>query len=894
MSATTYFPFMHATDSADLPSSDAQQPSQQDIDAIIALHDAGDLIQMEQASARLCTAYPAAAIAWSVLATALQLQGKAALPALQKTAELAPHDAETHYALGNALVDSGQADLAMGSFMRVLELSPGHAAALCRLGDVLQTQGHIAEATECYRGALEIDPNLAIAHVGKGDMLQRQRHYQAAEASYRQALTLTSEVADIHRKLADVQVALNRPEPAMQSYLAALQGDPANAMAHGGLGNVLFRLDRNAQAAASFRAATALPSATAVHYHGLGRSLHALGETADAETAYRKAIELDASIAAPMLHYADLLRETRRKEAAIAVYQAALLLEPQNIDALNNLGMALQEDGQLEQALASFQQVASLSPNNPVSHSNIAAILNAMGQQDAALESCRRAVKLGPNSAAAHVNLGTCLMEMGRLDEAIKSLQTVVRLDPHHRRAHVNIGSALSRLGRIEDAIKHVRQALKINPDWDELQSNLLFYMTHSQKIDAAALFAEHVRYATHVEGPLRASWPQHANSREPERCLRVGFVSADLYHHAVSHFFTPVLEHLAQSTSLQLVAYANSFHDDATSRRLHGLFSLWRQVEKLTHAELAQLIASDRIDILIDLSGHTGFNRLPTFARKPAPLQLSWIGYPGTTGLQAMDYYIADRFLAPPGLLDDQFSETFLYLPATAPFLHAADAPPVSTAPAVANGHITFGSFNRLEKLNRETIARWSRLLRAIPSARMLVGGMPNTQTIDMLRSWFSKAGVKADRLSFHLRTDTHAYLQLHDQVDICLDSHPYSSGTTGFHALWMGVPTLTLPGPTLTGHAASAIMSYVGLSDFIATDEDDFVARGEKLAADIAYLAALRRELRDRLKASAAGQPELIAHRLEAALRAIWRHWCAGLPAATFSDVSQSSISH
>lgn len=885
---------MHATDPIASPASDEQQPTQQEIDHIVHLYESGEHVQMEQATRALVDSYPASSLAWQVLGMALQLQGKDALPALQKTVELAPGDAEAHLHLGNAHMDRGQPDLAMPCFMRALELAPGYAEALGRLGDVLQAQGHLKEAGECYRGALEIDPALAIAHAGKGDVLRSQQQFQAAEASYRQALILAPGAADLHRKLGDVHVALNRPEPAIQSYEQALQADPGNALAHGGLGNVLFRLDRNQLAVASYRAATALPAANAAHYHGLGRSLHAIGLTAEAETAYRQAIALDSSVAAPMLHYADLLRETRRKEQAIAIYQAALLLEPQNIDALNNLGMALQEDGQLPLALASFQQILLLAPDNPITHSNIAAILNAMGQKKAALESSRRAVKINPKLPSAHLNLATCLMEMGRLNEAVKSFETVIKLDQNSRAAHVNICSALTRMGRVDEAIEHGRRALKINPDWDELHSNLLFYLSHSENVDAAALFAEHVRYGEHFETPLRASWPTHGNPRDPERVLRIGFVSADLYNHAMAHFITPILERLAISTRVELVVYANSFHDDPVSRHLHELVDIWRQVEKLTHAELAQLIASDAIDILIDLSGHTGFNRLPAFARKPAPLQLSWIGYPGTTGLQAMDYYVTDRFLSPPGVLDEQFSEKFLYLPATAPFSPEKDAPPVSPAPAGTNGHITFGSFNRPEKLNRAVIARWARLLRAIPDARMIVAGMPNQQTSDGLRSRFVREGIKAARLSFHMRTNVHEYLALHRHVDICLDTYPYSSSTTAFHALWMGVPTLTLPAPTLPGHAASAILSYAGLTDFIARDEQDFIERGKRLASDTERLAVLRMEMRDRLSNSAAGQPPVIANALEAALRGIWRRWCMGLPAITYDISTQVPVEH
>lgn len=879
---------MHATDTAASPSSDAQQPTQQEIDHIVQLHEHGEHAQMEAASQALVALYPQSALAWSVMGMALQIAGKDAIPALQKAAALAPSDAEAQVRLGCAQMDNGQPEQAMACFMRALELAPAYAEALSRLGDALQAQGHIKEAAECYRGALEIDPSLLMALAGKGDMQQAQGQYQAAQASYQQALALAPDAAELHRKLGDVHVALNRPEPAMRSYAAALQSEPGNTMAHGGMGNVLFRLDRNAEAVLSYRKATAQPNAIAAHFHGLGRSLHATGETAEAENAYRQAIAMDSTVAAPMLHYADLLRETRRQEPAIAVYQAALLLEPNNIDTINNLGIAQQENGQLEQALASFQQVLALAPKNPVTHSNIAAILNALGQRDAALKSCRLAVKLGPESASAHVNLGTCLMEMDRLDEAVKAFEKAIRLDPQNRMAHVNISSTLARLGRIDQAIIIARAAIKINPDWDELHSNLLFYLTHSQDVDANALFAEHVRYGQHFEAPHRASWPAHSNTREPERRLRIGFVSADLYNHAVANFITPVLEHLAQSPQLEIFAYANSFHDDVVSRHLHGLVSVWRQVERLTHAELAQLITSDAIDILIDLSGHTGFNRLPAFARKPAPLQLTWIGYPGTTGLQAMDYFVTDRYYSPSGVLDNQFTEKLLRLPACAPFLPSAIAPPVSPAPSIANGHITFGSFNRASKLSREVVARWSILLRMVPEAKMLLAAMPNKQASDRLSSWFAREGIAANRLTFHGYTNLQDYLALHSQVDLCLDTYPYTSGTTGFHALWMGVPTLTMVGPTLPGYVSAAILSHAGLHEFIAHGEEDFLAKGVVHAVDPGRLARMRLEMRERMRNAASGRPDEIAGGMEVALRHIWRQWCAGEIPASFETTS------
>jgi predicted O-linked N-acetylglucosamine transferase (SPINDLY family) len=284
----------------------------------------------------------------------------------------------------------------------------------------------------------------------------------------------------------------------------------------------------------------------------------------------------------------------------------------------------------------------------------------------------------------------------------------------------------------------------------------------------------------------------------------------------------------------------------------------------------------------------------LLTFARKPAPLQLSWIGYPGTTGLEAMDYYLTDRFASPPGLLDDQFTEKLLRLPACAPpFLPSPMAPPVSPMPAVNHGHITFGSFNRANKLSREVIALWSTLLRAVPDAKMLITGMSSEHVVNKLRDWFASESIGAERLSIFTRSDIGDYLAMHRLVDVCLDTFPYPGGTTTCHALWMGVPPLTMTGATLASRIGATILEYADLTDFIAVDAEDFLQKGKSISKDIARLITLRGTLRTRMKNSSIGQPALIAAGVDDALRTIWQRWCANLPRVSFeANPQQSSL--
>ncbi|WP_426088101.1 tetratricopeptide repeat protein [Janthinobacterium sp. PSPC1-1] len=643
----------------------------------------------------------------------------------------------------------------------------------------------------------------------------------------------------------------------------------------------------------NYRAALAAsPDDAALHYK-LAKNLFVLNHYEDAAAAFVRAIEL-APTSALLCDYAELLAATQRHEQAIQMYQEALQHDAGNTSAYNSLGLSFQATGQLDKALDAYRQMLARMPDSAIAHNNIGSVLQTQGQLDAALESFQHALVTAPYFQFAHFNVGTCMMRMGRPEEALKSFVETIRLDPGFHLAHINLSAILSKLGHLEESVEMCRRALKINPDWADMHSNLLFSLSHSAQLDTVSLFDEHRLFAKQFETPLRGSWPSHDKARDPERRLRIGFVSGDLNNHAVANFIAPVLEHLVHANGLELLIYCNNLLDDAVTVQLRTLVRDWHDVQQLSDSQLAQKIMDDGIDILIDLSGHTGYNRLLAFARKPAPLQATWIGYPLTTGLEAMDYYLTDRFFSPPGLLDDQFTEKMLRLPATAPFMPSPDAPPISVAPASLNGHITFGSFNRPNKLSDAVIVRWSKLLRALPEAKMVLAGMPSEQISNGLRAAFVKEGINAERLSFYPHTNTRDYLALHSLVDVCLDTSPYAGGTTTFHALWMGVPTLTMTGLTLPSRVGATILEQVGLTEFIAANEDDFLQKGMAIACNTAALATLRASMRKRMNNAPSGQPALIAAGLDDALRSMWKRLCAGQPPASFDAEPANSSLH
>ena len=757
-------------------------PSPADIDRLVESFDGGRHAELESRARLLIEQYPESGFAWSVLGTALQLQGKDALPAYRKTAQLSPYDSEAHGNLGNALQASGQHEAAVVSYCRALEINPEFAQAHTNLGSALQALGQLEDAVTSYRRALEIAPDNPLVHI----------------------------------VVANALLASGKLDDAVTSYQTALEISPADAVVHRSLGAVLKKLGHLDRAAAS----------------------------------YRRSLDIDADHA-----------ETH-----------------------SNLGVILETLGQCDEAVASYRRSLEINPGFIVAHVNLGNALQTLDRNADAVASYRRALEIDPDFAAAHSNLGVVLQALGQDEDAVASYRRALELKPDLTVAHSNLGSALQSLGHNADAVASCRRALELEPDNSLANSNLLFFLSHIDAPDARALFAEHCRFADRFEAALRPNWPQHANARDPDRCLRIGFVSGDLRNHAVANFIEPVLAHLARRPGLSLHGYSNLVSEDDVTRRLRGHLAHWHQVAGLSDAALAQQIREDGIDVLIDLSGHTAHNRLPAFARKPAPLQASWIGYPGTTGLQAMDYYLGDRFLLPPGQFDDQFTEKLVFLPANAPFLPSPVAPPVNQLPALTNGYLTFGSFNRPGKLSRTVIGLWSQLLRALPDARMLLGAMPEDGNNANLIDWFAEEGIARERLSFHPRSDISAYLALHHLVDVCLDTFPYTGGTTNLHALWMGVPTLTIAGQTVAGRSGAAILWHTGLQALVARDMAEFVQRGVYLARDISMLAKLRTGMRERLEQSATGQPAVIADGLETALRTMWQRWCAGLPAESF----------
>jgi predicted O-linked N-acetylglucosamine transferase (SPINDLY family) len=518
----------------------------------------------------------------------------------------------------------------------------------------------------------------------------------------------------------------------------------------------------------------------------------------------------------------------------------------------------------------------ALKPGHAKAHYNLGNSLYDRGRTAEALGPLQRAIALEPDSAQFADSLGNVLWDLGRLDEAESAYRRALELQPEYAAAQSNLGNVLRDQGRLDEAIAAYDRALELQPDAATIASNRLFLLHLQPAFDAQTLLAEHRRWAARFAAPLAAEIRTYPNDRTPDRRLRLGFVSADFRTHPVGRLLLPLWQN-RDRLSAEVFAYSDVRATDGLTRSLQSVTDHWRNIAGESDRRVAELIREDGIDVLVDLALHTADNRMLVFARKPAPIQLTMLGLPGTSGLTAIEYRLTDPSIDPPGLYDADYAERSLWLPHCFWCYQPHEpAPAVAPLPAVRNRFVTFGCLNQFAKLSGETWRAWIALLGAVPDARLLVyapAGRPRNAAAGCLRA----AGVDPARLSFVPRLSLFDYLDTYNHIDIALDSFPYCGGTTTMDALWMGVPVVTRAGLTAVGRGGVSILANVGLSDLVGHTTEEYVTKAVALAGDLESLAALRRELRGKVEASPLRDGRGYAAAVEAALRQTWRAWCA-----------------
>ncbi len=641
-------------------------------------------------------------------------------------------------------------------------------------------------------------------------------------------------------------------------------------------------------------------------------ALHQQGQLGEAEPIYRDVLARAPQDPQALALLGTLCLQTGRDAESAELLGAATRLKPDEAGWLSNLGLVLRKLERYPEGETALRAALALKPDAPETLSNLGLVLHQMAEFEAAIDCFKQAIALRGDMPGFHVNLGSTYMQLDRIDEAVACFERAVALQPRHLGAQQNLGLTLFRAGRLEEseavyrritqllpanadgwrglgkalrdqgrmheAIAAYEQALAIEPDNVEAYQGLLFNRNYlSLGTPAEALLA-----ARGVEtrlGPFApAAFP---NLPDPDRRLRVGLVSADFKNHPVGQFVGHLLP-LFDRSQFELIGFANQARSDGRTLSMQAALDGWHAIHKLGDEAVDALIRALEVDILIDLSGHTGGNRMRLFARHPAPVQATWLGYSGTTGLSAIDYIIADPSIIPPGD-EAHYAETPIRLPHTYlcydPPQFSGLVPEVAPAPALKNGFVTFGTYNNAYKISDDTIACWARVLEAVPNSRLLLKHkLYATQDgRQAMAGRFARHGVDPARLLLKSNTPSHLlHFQSYGEIDIGLDPFPYNGTTTTGDSLWMGVPVITLVGDRFISRVGASMMRAVGLGDLAAPDIAGYVETARRLASDLPRLAQIRATLRPTMMASPLGDAPRFARDFEAALRSMWRTWC------------------
>jgi protein O-GlcNAc transferase len=793
-------------------------------------------------------------------------------------------------------------------YQEILARDPQHADALRLLGVVAYQHGQLARAADLLAQAIRVNPRLAEYHNDLGLALHALGRHDHAIEEFQAALQLKPELAEAHYNLANALKAHGRIDDAIATYQVALQLRPRYPEALNNLGNALKERGQFDQAIAAFRAAVSLDPRFVGALTNLGNALQSQGRAKQAHRArherieeldqsieaYRAALALQPTDASAHNNLGTALETLGRLDEAIACYQTALRLQPRYAEAFFNLGNAQATRRRPDEAVCAYRAALEAQPAYPEALTNLGNVLREEDAMAEAISAYRQALALRPDFAEAHNNLATALKDDGQTDAAEASFREALRLKPDYAQALSNLGNLLKEQGLLPDAIAALRQAVALRPGVVVLQNNLIYTLHFAPDYDPAAVAAELRVWNDRHAAPLTRFIKPHPNSRDPDRPLRIGFVSPDFRGHPIGRFLLSLFAaHAAAQTATDGagvgpnaveggicrfycysdVPFPPRKADPITSRIKAGADS-WANTADLTDHELAELIRLDQIDILLDLTMHMEGSRLQTFAQKPAPVQMTYLAYPTSTGMETMDYRLSDNAFDPPDSDTGIYTEKTLRLASYWCYPAPENAPPVSPLPALTAGHITFACLNNFAKVSPQALATWIDILKTLPNSRLFLHAAPGRHR-DRVHTALSHAGITPDRCHFFGFLPFADYLALHHQIDIALDPFPYAGGTTSCDALYMGVPLITLAGPTALSRGGVSILSALGMPELIGRTPGDYFRIAVGLANDLPHLQHLRATLRKRMLTSALMDGQAFLHDFRTTLRSAWHAW-------------------
>ncbi len=740
--------------------------------------------------------------------------------------------------------------------------------------------GRLDRAESLYRQILNHDPANPDALHLIGVLAWQQGRFDQSVLYVERAIQGNGTQATFHYSLGNAWHSLGNLDRAIQSYSAAVNLNEGHFDASLNLGNVLQKAGRHAEAADIYRGILAVKPDYPEAWNNLGNAACNLGQPEESLTYYLQALQLRLQYPEALVNLGNALQQLGRNAEAVTRYQEALAMWPESHEVWNNLGNAQQNLELYDEAFASYEQgllrnplyaplysnlgntlrrmgryrearaciekALSLDRNLVEAHNTLGVVMQALGDRVRASQCFHEALRIKPDYGELYANLGNLAREEGRFEDAASCFRRGLQLAPRMPSMHNNLGTVLGDCGLYREAAAAFQNAMQLAPGYSAAHSNYLFYLHYDPEITPEQVSSEHRKFSPQIKGA-----PFVHSSRRPGP-LRIGYVSSDFRLHSVAYFVEPILANHRSNQGLEFYCYADVQKPDETTHHFQALAAdRWRNIHGVADRETARMIFDDGIDILIDLGGHTGNNRLPVFAYKPAPVQAAWIGYPNTTGLSAIDYRFTDAWCDPEGQTEQLHSEKLIRLPMG---FNCYQAPHGAPAVATRTGAVTFGSFNALVKLSPQLISLWSQVLLAVPGSRLCLKSKPLVEQSVRYRilDQFAQCGVEPNRVDLHPTIPSReGHLGAYGLVDIALDTYPYNGTTTTCEALWMGVPVLTLTGRTHVSRVGTSLLSRCGMEAWIARDEHHFVQLAIEKAAAIDKLRAGRAAVREAARA-------------------------------------------
>jgi protein O-GlcNAc transferase len=737
--------------------------------------------------------------------------------------------------------------------------------------------GNLKQAEQFYRQVLAADPRHAKATYLMGLLAMQVGKYELAVRILSNAIRLDGAQPTFHSKLGDAYRGLGKLPEAVTCYRQSIRMNGNNPEAINNLGTVLQAQGDLPAAVDCYRRAMQLNANYAEPHHNLGCALQQQGEREASAAAFAEAVRIRPDFFEAKLAWASMLLAQGKTDEAQARFEELARQHPDSAQLHLARGAGYQEVGDFHSALAAFRRAVELAPNYAEAHYNLGTALRHLDQDFEAIAAYEKATRINPRMAPAWSNLANTYLGLVRPDEAAEAARQAIALQPRSNMALGNLATALQLQGDMDGAIAAFRQAVECNPADAGNHSNLLYTLNFHPGYDQDRVFAEHLTWAARHAEPLTDVAAPHTLDRDPQRRLRIGYVSAHFRHHAVAFFSEPLLA-AHDRGQFEIFCYADMRQSDETTARFRAQVDGWRDTTQLSHDQIAELVRQDRIDILVDLAGHIGDNRLPMFARKPAPVQVTYLGYQNTTGMSAMDYRLTDAHADPPDVTDRWYTERLVRLPGSFfCFAPPESSPPVGPLPAERSGDITFASLNHIHKLRPENFRAWARVLTRVPASRLKVLAYAPGTLERNVRTLMAEEGIDPGRIEVVNKRPRYDYLEMHNEIDVALDTFPFNGHTTVCDALWMGVPSIMLEGDRYSSRFGGSTLLGLGLGELIARSVDEYVELAVQLATDRRRLTELRGTLRERLLSSPLVDAQRFAREVEAAYRQMWRTWCA-----------------